>query len=120
MFGRGTWAIFGLAKESLETFRKSLEDRSHMAASSQVAAAAVARQYGSDAIGINPFNAPRLDEDNTMAPEHQEALAMYAMTEQEARQRAAEVAAQLRLGPEEASALAALASRCRPETSDCR
>lgn len=85
MFGRGTWAIFGLAKESLETFRKSLEDRSHMAASSQVAAAAVARQYGSDAIGINPFNAPRLDEDNTMAPEHQEALAMYAMTEQEAR-----------------------------------
>ena len=27
MFGRGNWAIVGLAKESLEAFRTSLEDQ---------------------------------------------------------------------------------------------
>ena len=37
MFGRGTWAIVGLATESLEAFRTSLEDRTVMAAFSQLA-----------------------------------------------------------------------------------
>jgi hypothetical protein len=62
MFGRGTWAIVGLAKESLETFRTNLEDRAMMAACSQMAASAVTRQFSSDTLGINPFGAPRLDE----------------------------------------------------------
>jgi hypothetical protein len=83
MFGRGTWAIVGLAKESLETFRTNLEDRSAMAACSQMAAAAVTRQFSSDALGINPFGAPRLDEEHPIGLEHQEALAQYAITEHE-------------------------------------
>jgi len=83
MFGRGTWAIVGLTKESLESFRTTLEDRTTMAASSQMAAAAVTRQFSVDALGINPFRAPRLDEEHPIGLEHQEALAQYAITEHE-------------------------------------
>jgi hypothetical protein len=64
MFGRGTWAIFGLGKESLEIFRTMLEDRSIMVAASQMAASAVTRYSSSDTIGINPFSGPRLDEEH--------------------------------------------------------
>ncbi len=84
MFGRGTWAIVGLATESLEAFRISLEDRTVMAGFSQMAAFAVTRQFSSDTLGINPFRAPRLDEQYPIGVEHQEALAQYAVTEHEA------------------------------------
>src|SRR6266536_3601750 len=84
MFGRGTWAIVGLAKESLEAFRASLEDRASMAGYSQMAASAVTRHFSSDTLGINPFRAPRLDEEHPLRLEHQEALAQYAITEHEA------------------------------------
>ena len=62
MFGRGNWAIVGLAKESLEAFKASLEDRGLMIAVSQLAASAVTRHSKVDAVGINPFSTPRLDE----------------------------------------------------------
>ena len=61
MFGRGNWAILGLAKESLEAFKTSLEDRNLMVASSQMAATAITRQFSSDALGINPFNQPDVE-----------------------------------------------------------
>jgi len=82
MFGRGTWAIVGLAKESLEAFRKSLEDRTIMAAASQIAASAITRQFSSDALGINPFSAPRLDEQHPLGLDRQEELARYAASDQ--------------------------------------
>ncbi len=85
MFGRGNWAILGLAKESLEAFRTNLEDRTFMAASSQMAASAVTRQFSCDALGINPFGSPRLDEEHPLGLEHQEELARYATSEQAAR-----------------------------------
>jgi|GEM_PF-988850 len=84
MFGRGTWAIVGLAKETLEAFKTSLENRTVMASCSQMAAAAVTRQFTSDALGLNPFRAPRLDEEFPLALEQQEALAKFATTEREA------------------------------------
>ncbi len=83
MFGRGSWAILGLAKESLEGFRTGLENQSLMAASSQMAAAVVAGIYRSDTLGVNPFSVPRLDEDQTLGPELQAELAQYAITEHE-------------------------------------
>jgi len=83
MFGRGSWAIVGLSKESLESFRTNLEDRAVMAGYSQMAASAVTRHFSSDAIGINPYGAPRLDEEHPIALEHQEPLAQYAITEHE-------------------------------------
>jgi hypothetical protein len=85
MFGRGTWAIVGLAKESLEAFRASLEDRLTMAAASQMAASAVTRHFSSDAMGINPYGAPRLDELNPLALDHEGELAQFTMLETEAR-----------------------------------
>lgn len=85
MFGRASWAIVGLAKESLETFRNSLEDRAVMVASSQMAASAVTRCFSVDAVGINPFGSPRLDEEHPLGPEHQEEIARYASSEPEAR-----------------------------------
>ncbi|HWC99514.1 MAG TPA: hypothetical protein VG456_22295 [Candidatus Sulfopaludibacter sp.] len=54
-----------------------------MAGCSQMAASAVTRQFSSDALGINPFRAPRLDEEHPIALEHQEALAQFAITERE-------------------------------------
>ncbi|HXJ38301.1 MAG TPA: hypothetical protein VNH18_03425 [Bryobacteraceae bacterium] len=85
MFGRGNWAIVGLAKESLEAFRTSLEDQTIMVASSQMAASAITRHLNADALGINPFSAPRLDEEHTVELDHQQELARYATLEQAAR-----------------------------------
>jgi hypothetical protein len=62
MFGRGNWAIVGLAKESLDAFKAALDDQLRMIAVSQLAASAVTRHLTTDALGINPFSAPRLDE----------------------------------------------------------
>lgn len=84
MFGRGTWAIVGLAKESIEPFKASLADRPMMAGHSQMAASAATRHFTSDALGINPFGAPRLDEEHPLGLEHQETLAQYSITEHEA------------------------------------
>jgi hypothetical protein len=85
MFGRGTWAIMGLAKESLEAFRTSLEDGALMVMVSQMAASAITRHFNSDALGINPFSAPRLDEQHVLGSDHQQELARYATAGQEER-----------------------------------
>ena len=57
MFGRGSWAIVGLAKESLEAFRTILADRTLMVASSQMAASAITRHLNADALGTAAFMA---------------------------------------------------------------
>ena len=85
MFGRGTWAIFGLGKESLETFRTILEDRAIMVVVSQMAASAVTRYSSVDSIGINPFSAPRLDEEYPVGSDYEPELAGYATSELEDR-----------------------------------
>jgi hypothetical protein len=79
MFARGSWAILGLAKESLETFRMSLEDRAVRAASSQLAASAVIRHFQTDTVGINPYRAPRLDDDHPVDPNQEAELAQFAL-----------------------------------------
>jgi hypothetical protein len=78
MFGRGNWAIFGLNKDSLEEFRANLEDQRLMLAVSQCAASAVTRHIKIDSIGINPFSAPRLDEQATLELDAEGELARYA------------------------------------------
>src|SRR4051794_12627371 len=85
MFGRGTWAIFGLGKESLETFKTILEDRPVMVAASQMAASAITRYSHADTIGVNPFSGPRLDEEHPIDAAHEPELAGYAMSELEER-----------------------------------
>jgi len=85
MFGRANWAIVGLAKDSLETFRSNLEDRGLMIAVSQLAASAVTRHSKVDAVGINPFSAPRLDEQHPISLDAEQELARYAGLDSEAR-----------------------------------
>ena len=85
MFGRGSWAVVGLAKESLEGFKISLADRYVMVASSQMAASAITRTLNADSLGINPFRAPRLDEEHSVDLEHQQELAKYATAKAEVR-----------------------------------
>src|SRR3954454_13006894 len=85
MFGRANWAILGLAKDSLETFQSNLEDRSLMIAVSQLAASAVTRHSKVDAVGINPFSAPRLDEQHPMSLDGEQELARYPGLDPEAR-----------------------------------
>src|SRR3954469_12146069 len=85
MFGRGNWAIIGIEKDSLEAFKTSLEDRGLMVAVSQLAAAAITRQIKLDALGINPFSAPRLDEQHAISLDQEQELARYAASEPEAR-----------------------------------
>jgi hypothetical protein len=78
MFGRGNWAVLGLAKESLRAFETNLENRALMLSVSQMAASAVTRHLNTDAVGVNPFGAPRLDEKYTVDPELQKVLAQFA------------------------------------------
>ena len=85
MFGRSSWAVVGLGKESLEAFRTSLEDRTLMVTSSQMAASAVTRYFNSDTVGINPFRDPRLDEEHTVGVDHQQELARYTTVAEESR-----------------------------------
>ena len=85
MFGRSTWAMIGLEKESLAAFRTSLEDRALMIAVSQVAASAITRHSQFGCPGMNPFSAPRLDEQHVLNPEHQQELVRYATSAQDER-----------------------------------
>src|SRR3569833_386203 len=85
MFGRGAWAIFGLGKDSLETFKTLLEDRSTMVTASQLAAAAITRYSKADTVGVNPFSGPRLDEEHPLDAEWEPELAGYAGSEVEER-----------------------------------
>ena len=84
MFGRGTWAILGLAKDSIEAFRTSLEDRPTMAACSQTGRSRRHSAIQFRFIRHQSFRAPRRDEEYPISLEHQEALAQYAITEHEA------------------------------------
>jgi hypothetical protein len=85
MFGRGNWAILGLAKESLDAFRTSLEDRTIMVTASQLAASGITRHFNADTLGINPFGAPRIDEEHPLELDQQEELARYATSDPDAR-----------------------------------
>jgi hypothetical protein len=85
MFGRGAWAVFGLGKESLETFKTILEDRAIMVTASQLAASAITRYSKADTIGVNPFGGPRLDEEHPLGQELEAELAGYAGSEPEER-----------------------------------
>ncbi len=81
MFGRGNWAIVGLVKESHAAFERNLEDRRLMLAVSQLAASAVTRNIKLDAMGINPFSAPRLDEQHALDADRDGELAKFAALE---------------------------------------
>lgn len=85
MFGRGNWAVLGLAKESLASFKASLEDRLPMIAASQLAASAVTRHLKVDVLGINPFSGPRLDEKQPISSDQEKQLVEYAAAEPESR-----------------------------------
>lgn len=85
MFGRGNWAILGLNKDSLEAFRANLEEQRLMLAVSQCAASAITRHLKIDSIGINPFSAPRLDEQVTLDLDVEGELARYAASDAETR-----------------------------------
>jgi hypothetical protein len=85
MFGRGNWAILGLNKDSLEAFKTNLEDQRLMLAVSQCAASAITRHIKIDAIGVNPFSAPRLDEQATLDLDAEGELARYAASDEETR-----------------------------------
>src|SRR3954468_22864446 len=85
MFGRGNWAILGLNKDSLEAFKANLEDQRLMLAVSQCAASAITRHIKIDSIGINPYSAPRLDEQVTLELDIEGELARYAASDAETR-----------------------------------
>lgn len=85
MFARGNWAVVGLRKESLDVFKTNLEDQLSMLAVSQLAASATTRHLNTDALGINPFSAPRLDEQQPMTMDQERSLVQYVTTDQDAR-----------------------------------
>jgi len=85
LFGRGNWAILGLAKESLDAFKKNVEDQMRMVAVSQLAASAITRHTNTDALGINPFGSPRLDEQQPITLDHERLLVQFATADQDKR-----------------------------------
>ena len=85
MFGRGNWAILGLAKESLAAFKTALDDKLRMVAVSQLAASAITRHTNTDALGINPFGSPRLDEQQPIQLDHESILVQFATADADKR-----------------------------------
>ncbi len=85
MFGRGNWAILGLAKESLAAFQAALDDKLRMVAVSQLAASAITRHTNTDALGINPFGSPRLDEQQPINLDHERVLVQFATADADKR-----------------------------------
>lgn len=77
MFGRGNWAVAGLVKESLKDFSIHLADPVRMAVASQLAARVAAGLYSSDTMGINPYSAPRKDEDQELTEDQTIELARH-------------------------------------------
>lgn len=77
MFGRGNWAVAGLVKESLKDFSIHLADPARMAVASQLAAGTAARIYSSDSMGINPYSAPRMDEEQELTEDQQIELSRH-------------------------------------------
>lgn len=59
MFGRGSWAVFGIKRDTESTVSAALDD---FAPVSQASAIAQAVRDGVPTYGINPFANPRLDE----------------------------------------------------------
>ena len=56
-----------------------------MIAVSQLAASAITRHLNTNTLGINPFSAPRLDEQQAMALDQERLLVQYATAKEEAR-----------------------------------
>jgi hypothetical protein len=56
-----------------------------MVAASQMAASAITRHLNADSMGLNPFGAPRLDEQHPLELDQQEELARYSTAEPDAR-----------------------------------
>jgi hypothetical protein len=62
MFGRGSWAVFGIKKDTESSVSAALDS---FVGVSQASAVAQALQDGVPTSGINPFGNPRLDEKDT-------------------------------------------------------
>lgn len=62
MFGRGSWAVFGIKKDTETAVAASLDS---FVGVSQASAVAQALQDGVPTYGINPYGNPRLDEQDT-------------------------------------------------------
>jgi hypothetical protein len=63
MFARGSWAIFGIKSDSEVAFAKSLDDYSNV---SQALAVQHAKNDDVPTYGINPYEHPRLDENDNL------------------------------------------------------
>src|SRR5271156_495069 len=64
MFARGSWAIFGVRSDSEDAFSQSLDNFADV---SQASAVNKAKGDSLPTNGINPFDYPRLDEDNKIS-----------------------------------------------------
>ena len=62
MFGRGSWAVFGVKPESQAGFEKALNDGPTAVGVSQYTAVNTARDQETPTFGINPYSHPRADE----------------------------------------------------------
>ena len=62
MFGKGNWSIFGVEPDSLATFKETLEDQFLLLELSQIRASYYTKYKEKPSVGINPFDAPRVDE----------------------------------------------------------
>lgn len=62
MFGRGSWAIFGIKSDSEDAFSAALDN--FASGASQGLAVQKARNDSLPTYGINPYEYPRFDEDN--------------------------------------------------------
>jgi len=65
MFGRGSWAVFGVKAASQAIFEASLAPSSSVSSVSQATAILTTKSEEVPSTGINPYNKPRGDEEET-------------------------------------------------------
>ena len=63
MFGRGSWAVFGVKAASQAVFEASLAPSSSVPSVSQATAILTTKAEEVPTYGINPYNKPRGDEE---------------------------------------------------------
>lgn len=90
MFGKGNWAVFGVEPSSALAFKTSLLSPQTLFDVSQLKASNITRFQNKATVGINPFAAPRKDEEltdpsiiaaiaNILAPQDDSASSVRAM-----------------------------------------
>jgi hypothetical protein len=68
MYRRGNWSVFGVDRSALAQFKEALNNKHALLDVSAAVALVTCKLQEQSAVGINPYSAPRIDEDILVNP----------------------------------------------------